>query len=92
MKEDVFFTNIKRHIISLLSESRYSITIAVAWFTDTDIIWELEECAERGVNISILINDDKINNKQMFKRLSQYGCRIKTYKLEEYNLPTFFIV
>ena len=79
MKEDVFFTNIKRHIISLLSKSRYSITIAVAWFTDTDIIWELEECAERGVNISILINDDKINNKRMFKRLSQYGCRIKTY-------------
>ena len=56
MREYPIFSNIKQHILSLLRESKRSIIIAVAWFTDIDIIRLLEEKSQEGVSISILIS------------------------------------
>ena len=69
MREYPIFSNIKQHILSLLRESKRSIIIAVAWFTDIDIIRLLEEKSQEGVSISILIDDNSNNNILLFKRL-----------------------
>ena len=79
MREYPIFSNIKQHILSLLRESKRSIIIAVAWFTDIDIIRLLEEKSQEGVSISILIDDNSNNNILLFKRLYENGVRIKLY-------------
>lgn len=56
------FENIKEFIISELSKAKYVIWVAVAWFTDRDLANLLYKKAKQGVNIQIVLNDDKINS------------------------------
>lgn len=56
------FHEIKDLIISQISSAKYLIWIAVAWFTDKDIYQSLLAAKDRGVNIRIVMLDDK-NNK-----------------------------
>jgi phosphatidylserine/phosphatidylglycerophosphate/cardiolipin synthase-like enzyme len=56
------FANIKGFISEELNRATYIIWIAVAWFTDRDLANLLYKKAKQGVNIQIILNDDKINS------------------------------
>jgi len=56
------FVNIKAFISEELNRATYIIWIAVAWFTDKDLANLLYKKAKQGVNIQIVLNDDKINS------------------------------
>lgn len=66
---EVYFKEIKSKIIETIQMAQDEILIAVAWFTDTKIIEELVKSASRGVDVQIIIFDDKVNNKDLFKEL-----------------------
>ena len=69
MNQEVHFTNIRKEIIKHLRTCRVELKIAVAWFTDEEIITEISKLAERGIKVSIIFYDDNINNKKLFENL-----------------------
>jgi len=56
------FEDIKNSIIDEIKKANFIVWIAVAWFTDKDIYTNLIEAKNRGVNVQIIMNDDKNNN------------------------------
>lgn len=83
--QTVHFKNIRAKIIETLETANAEVLIAVAWFTDEIIIQVLNDCADRGVNISIIIYDDKINNKNLFKNLFKKKAKIRLSKKMMHN-------
>lgn len=84
MKSDsiVVFEDIQNHIIKHLKLAKYSVDIAVAWFTDWDIMQVLLDLLEKDVRVRILFYDDHINNscKTYFQRLYDKGAEIRSTK------------
>lgn len=76
MSQEVYFKNIQHKIVELLESAKYSIKIAVAWFTDEKIIKIITKKQKEGINVSLLIFDDKINNIDLFYDLSKSGGKI----------------
>ncbi|AZR76744.1 phospholipase D-like domain-containing protein [Bacillus thuringiensis] len=58
---NVIFDDIKEEIIQGIRNAKYTIWIAVAWFTDEDIFNELLLRKKEGVNIRIITSDEKTN-------------------------------
>lgn len=56
------FENIKDFISEEITKAKYIVWIAVAWFTDKDLANLLYKKAKQGLNIQIILNDDKINS------------------------------
>jgi len=56
------FENIKDFISEEIGKAKYIVWIAVAWFTDRDLANLLYKKAKQGLNIQIVLNDDKINS------------------------------
>ena len=61
MQTQAYFEDIQFHIKKEISKAKYSIQIAVAWFTDRDIFNLLCDKAKNKVKIELLIVNDKIN-------------------------------
>jgi len=57
------FENIKDFISGEINNAKYIIWIAVAWFTDRDLANLLYKKSKQGLNIQIVLNDDKINSE-----------------------------
>jgi hypothetical protein len=71
------FKNIQSSIIESIQKAEYEIKIAVAWFTNKEILGELVEKLENGIRIHLLISDDRINlilNKESYLK---HGGEIK---------------
>jgi len=68
MHTSVFFTNIKKEIITNLRKANSDIKVAVAWLTDEDIIRELRLKSEHGINVQIVIS----NAKENFRNTSKF--------------------
>lgn len=61
MEVDAYFDNIKSVIIDEISQAKEKIYVAVAWFTDADLLKALVERTENGVHVKLLLLDDEIN-------------------------------
>ncbi len=61
------FQEIKSQIIEGIKNARFTIWIAVAWFTDKDIGNELRVKHQAGVNVRIIVNDDETTEKHGLK-------------------------
>lgn len=72
LKVEAKFENIQQRIIEEIENAEFLIWIAVAWFTDIDIARKLFLKQQDGVDIKIIVNDDKINNKDFYKFLEVY--------------------
>ncbi|SHK92755.1 PLD-like domain-containing protein [Reichenbachiella agariperforans] len=57
------FDKIQDLIIQEITDAKYTIWIAVAWFTNADIANALFLKKKEGLNVQIILNDDKINSK-----------------------------
>ncbi|WP_417882369.1 phospholipase D-like domain-containing protein [Xanthomarina gelatinilytica] len=69
MNSQVYFENIRERIIETLDNCEFELKIAVAWFTDTKLLSKVEELSRKGVKVKIIIDDDHINQKQLFEDL-----------------------
>ena len=69
MKATVQFSRIKDEIITNLKKAKKEIRIAVAWFTDEDIIRVLSQQKGAGINVETVISNSKENfeNTNNFK-------------------------
>ncbi|OIN56230.1 phospholipase D-like domain-containing protein [Arsenicibacter rosenii] len=56
------FENIKDFILREINKAKYTIWIAVAWFTDRDLANLLYKKVKEGLNVQIILNDDEINS------------------------------
>ncbi|MDF1548152.1 MAG: phospholipase D-like domain-containing protein [Bacteroidales bacterium] len=76
------FTQIKKEIIFQLKQSRKSLIIAIAWFTNKEIYNALIEQLTKGIKIDLIIADDIINfreNALNFNELIKKGCELYIY-------------
>ena len=63
LKLEAKFDNIQKRIIEEIDKAEFLIWIAVAWFTDREIARRLYRKQEEGLDVKIIVIDDKINNK-----------------------------
>lgn len=75
------FDDIKSLIINELEKAKFTIWIAIAWFTDKDLANLLYKKSKEGLNIQIIINGDKINS-HLSGKLSGY---FETYLVPNSN-------
>ncbi|WP_428070559.1 phospholipase D-like domain-containing protein [Chryseobacterium gambrini] len=76
----IHFENIDKIIKEQLKLSKYEIKIAVAWITDLSLLRVLADCKARGIKISIIFYNDKINKIDDFEELYNLGADIKFTK------------
>ena len=75
------FDDIKSLLINELTKAKFTIWVAVAWFTDKDLANLLYKKSKEGLNVQIIINGDKINY-QLSGKLSGF---FETYLVPESN-------
>jgi hypothetical protein len=63
IETQAYFDNIKAVLLQHLAEAEKSILVAMAWFTEDDLLDELLRCARKGIDIQLVIMDDKINQQ-----------------------------
>jgi len=64
---EAHFQEIKTQILECIRNARFTIWVAVAWFTDKDLGNELREKHRSGVNIRVIVNDDQTTEQQGLK-------------------------
>jgi phosphatidylserine/phosphatidylglycerophosphate/cardiolipin synthase-like enzyme len=76
---EVYFENIHDVICRFLDESKKSIIVAVAWFTDEEIYKKLVDSTKRGVKVEVIIANHIINKDQKidFKELLKSGANVQ---------------
>lgn len=63
---EVYFEEIEQQIIEQIRNARFTIWIAVAWFTNRNLMQELFLKTKEGVNVRLVVLDDDINSKYGF--------------------------
>ena len=61
-----YFTGIKPLLINQIQQAQHSIQIAVAWFTDNDVLEILLSKCKAGVSVKILISNDSKNFNESY--------------------------
>ncbi|WP_154657060.1 phospholipase D-like domain-containing protein [Hugenholtzia roseola] len=69
----VHFQNIKNVLLGSLSEAERDIWVAVAWFTDRDLLASLQARLRVGVRVRVILLQDDIN-------FGQYGLDFSEFK------------
>lgn len=62
VSHDVHFEEIRQTIIQAIRSAKYTIWVAVAWFTDEEIYKELLIKKEQGLNVRIITSDEESNS------------------------------
>lgn len=72
---EAYFDNIQETLLSELDSAKRSIYVAVAWFTDTNLFEKLLDKLDDGVQVSVVIVKDEINDRGWndFTRITQKG-------------------
>lgn len=61
MKSEIYFDEIKNHILTEIKKAKEFIFVAVSWFTDDELFKAIVDKAINGVKVELLINNDDIN-------------------------------
>lgn len=64
---EIHFEEIQAQIIEQIRLAKFSIWVAVAWFTDKELMRELYNKKKEGLNIRLVVFDDEINKKYGFE-------------------------
>lgn len=78
IKLETHFEDIQNQIIEEIKRAKYTIWVAVAWFTDQKLFEELVKKKKEGLNIQVIVIDDDVNRK--------YGFPFENH-FETYRLP-----
>jgi len=84
LKLEAKFENIQQRIIEEIDKAEFLIWIAVAWFTDREIAIKLREKKKQGIDIQIIVIDDKINNR-VAEKIYQYFNVLKILPTEKFQ-------
>ena len=92
-----FTQDIERIIIENFLKAKKSITIAMAWFTNSDIIEALIKAKNySNIDIEILVDNNEINNKYFFGKhkvnLEKAGIEIKSQTIRNFNHNKFSVI
>nr|WP_306660374.1 phospholipase D-like domain-containing protein [Vibrio parahaemolyticus] len=72
------FQEIRQRILESILQAKFSIWVAVAWFTDKEIVNALLNKHRDGLNIQVIVNDDSTTSK--------YGFDFSTKGIEYYKI------
>ena len=86
MQAETYFENIQSTILTKLHTAEKKIQVAVAWFTDKEIITQLEEIALRGVEIEIILADNDLNRNVDFTSLTNRGVNVLFFPVRGYGM------
>ena len=75
IEHEVCFDDIQKKVIDEIKGAKYTIWIAMAWFTNKDIFDELVKKKKEGVNIQLVLDDNEQNDKLNF------SAEFETYKI-----------
>lgn len=75
---EIHFEDIQRQVKEQINLAKYTIWIAVAWFTDRTLYDLLIDKKKEGVNIQIVVIDDDTNKKYGFR----YEDHFETYRVK----------
>lgn len=75
IEHDVVFNEIKDTIIQGIRNAKYTIWVAVAWFTDNEIFEELMLRKKAGVNVRIITSNEDSNRYLMGKLESNFEVK-----------------
>lgn len=64
---EIHFEEIQAQIIEQIRSAKFTIWIAVAWFTDKILMREVFNKKQEGINVRLLVIDDDINKKYGFE-------------------------
>lgn len=89
--------DIERIIIENFLKAKKSITIVMAWFTNSDIIEALIKARNySNIEINILVDDNEINNKYFLgkhkDKLEKAGIEIKSQTIRNFNHNKFSVI
>ena len=73
---EAFFVGIKSKLLAEIGLARQSITVAVAWFTDRDLLAALVARQRAGVPVALALTRDHINEALDFTSLAAAGGRV----------------
>lgn len=59
--ENAYFKNIKSQIIPYLKNAKREVSVAMAWFTSSELFDTLIDCLKRKVKVELVLLDDAIN-------------------------------
>lgn len=59
MNNQAFFFNIRIEILSLLKQAEQEVLIAMAWFTNRDLLDATIQCLRRGVKVKLVLRKCK---------------------------------
>ncbi|WP_044173564.1 phospholipase D-like domain-containing protein [Flectobacillus major] len=75
-----YFKGLKPLVLEQIQEAKESIQIAVAWFTDQDVLDILVEKRKQGIQVQVLISNDRKNFEEAysldFTKLQQIGGKL----------------
>ncbi|OGZ06746.1 MAG: hypothetical protein A2762_04365 [Candidatus Lloydbacteria bacterium RIFCSPHIGHO2_01_FULL_54_11] len=85
METKAYFKNIRRQIMKELGEAQFSVIVAVAWFTDKEILDLLRKKAKEGIRVVVLSMEDAKNAKSLpwFESIVKAGGSV--YLVPEYE-------
>jgi phosphatidylserine/phosphatidylglycerophosphate/cardiolipin synthase-like enzyme len=78
LESQIHFEDIQNQILEELKKAKYSIWIAVAWFTDPSLLEVLKSKAAQGINVRVIVMDDEINSRAGLK----FESFFETYRLK----------
>jgi hypothetical protein len=85
MHTQAYFENIQPEIIKHLQQASREILVAVAWFTDADLLRMLCQKAQEGVSVSVLFLHDNINTSLNFNNLATCGGVLWRVPVNDFN-------
>jgi PLD-like domain len=75
VEKEVHFEQIQAQILAELDKAKFTIWVAVAWFTDKVLFDKLVEKKKAGLNIQLLVSDDDINRQYGFDYEKEFETR-----------------
>lgn len=67
VSQEIHFEDIQTQIIEEIRSAKYTIWVAMAWFTNVDIFNELVKKKKQGVNVQVVIDDNQKNSSAPFR-------------------------
>lgn len=80
--QEIFFDDIQNQIIDEIRRAKYTIWVAMAWFTNQNLYNELLNKKNRGINVQVVIDDNEINSRAPFRledEFETYRINIQSY-------------
>lgn len=89
-----YFKNLKNVVLEAIRQAQSNIKIAVAWFTDAEVLENLIQKCQSGVSVVLIISSDSKNFEESysldFSELSQVGGKI--WVIDEQFMHQKFVI